>query len=115
MPGAKVSIIHEPEFERVPHPPLDIPPDHPLPRALAATVTKLTGRPPRMHGWAAFTDGALLQAAGIPAIIFGPGDVSLAHTDEEHITLSELVTAAEVYAVFAAVTCGSEDKTAVTG
>jgi acetylornithine deacetylase/succinyl-diaminopimelate desuccinylase family protein len=107
-PGARVSLAHEPEFDRVPHPPLEVHPDHPLPRALAATAARLTGRTPGIGNWGAFTDGALLQSAGMPAVIFGPGDVSLAHTDQEHIPLSELVTAAEVYAVFAATVCGCE-------
>jgi acetylornithine deacetylase/succinyl-diaminopimelate desuccinylase-like protein len=110
-PDARVSVIHEPEFDRIPHPPLEVQPDHPLPLTLSNTVARLTGRVPGMGSWSAFTDGALLQTAGIPAVIFGPGDVSLAHTDEEHIPLSELVMAAEVYAVFAAAVCGSEDKT----
>lgn len=107
-PDIYVSVAREPEFDRVAHPPLEIAADHPLTQALAETVTQVTGRAPRLGGWGAFTDGALLEAAGIPAIIFGPGDVSLAHTDDEHITLSELVAAAEVYAAFAAATCGME-------
>jgi acetylornithine deacetylase/succinyl-diaminopimelate desuccinylase-like protein len=101
--------MHEPEFDRVPHPPLEVQPDHPLPRTLSETVARLTGRAPDTGSWGAFTDAALLQTAGIPAVIFGPGDVSLAHADEERISLAELVMAAEVYAVFAAAVCGSED------
>jgi acetylornithine deacetylase/succinyl-diaminopimelate desuccinylase-like protein len=108
-PDARVSVVREPEFDRIPHPPLEVHPGHPLPRALGAAAARLTGRTPRMRGWGAFTDAALLQAAGIPAVIFGPGDVSLAHTDEERIALSEVVAAAEVYALFAAVACGLED------
>ncbi len=103
--------MREPEFKRVPHPPLEIQADHPLPRALSATVAQIRGEAPRAGSWGAFTDGALLQAAGIPAVIFGPGDVSLAHTDEERIALSELVDAAEIYALFAALACGLEDLT----
>ena len=33
----------------------------------------------------AWTDAALLNAAGIPAICFGPGDIALAHAAEEYI------------------------------
>jgi acetylornithine deacetylase/succinyl-diaminopimelate desuccinylase-like protein len=108
-PGARVSVVREPEFDRIPHPPLEVQPGHPLPCALSETVTRLTGRAPGIGSWGAFTDGAILQSAGIPAVIFGPGDVSLAHADEERIPLSELVMAAEVYAVFAAAVCRSED------
>jgi acetylornithine deacetylase/succinyl-diaminopimelate desuccinylase-like protein len=98
-------VVREPEFDRVPHPPLEVPVDHPLPYALAATVRRLTGRAPHFGTWGAFTDGALLQSIGIPTVIFGPGDVKLAHTDEEHIALSELTTAAVVYADFALAAC----------
>ena len=107
-PEAKVSVVREPEFDRIPHPPLDIAADHPLVRTLATVTTQLTGRTPRLDSWGAFTDGALLQEAGIPTVIFGPGDVSLAHTDDEHIELSQLMAAAELYAVFAAVVCSSK-------
>ena len=102
---AHISLLREPDMERVPHPPLELEPDHPLTRTLAAAVTSVTGQPPALLGWAAFTDGALLQAAGVPSIIFGPGDLSLAHSDEEHIQLSELVTAAEIYAAFTMMAC----------
>ncbi len=78
--------MREPEFDRVPHPPLEIHPDHPLPRALSATAAQIRGEAPGVGSWSAFTDGALLQAAGIPAVIFGPGDVSLAHTEQTRNT-----------------------------
>jgi acetylornithine deacetylase/succinyl-diaminopimelate desuccinylase family protein len=105
LPGVRASVVREPEFDQVPHPPLEVPVDHPLPHALAATISRLIGRAPHLGTWGAFTDGALLQSIGIPAVVFGPGDVKLAHTDEEHITLSELTTAAEVYADFALMAC----------
>jgi acetylornithine deacetylase/succinyl-diaminopimelate desuccinylase-like protein len=59
-----------------------------------------------MRGWAAYTDGALLQVAGIPTVVFGPGDLELAHSDTEYILLSDVVSAAEVYAVLALMACG---------
>jgi acetylornithine deacetylase/succinyl-diaminopimelate desuccinylase-like protein len=37
-----------------------------------------------------FCDAAILSAAGIPSIVFGPGDVAQAHTADEWISLSEL-------------------------
>jgi acetylornithine deacetylase/succinyl-diaminopimelate desuccinylase-like protein len=101
-PEAQVSLVREADMERVPHPPLELEPGHPLIHTLAEAISHVTGQSPALLGWAAFTDGALLQAAGIPTIVFGPGDLALAHGDEEHIVLSELVTAAEIYAAFAA-------------
>ena len=38
----------------------------------------------------AWTDAALLNAAGIPAICFGPGDIALAHAAEEYVPIDEI-------------------------
>jgi succinyl-diaminopimelate desuccinylase len=107
---AHISVVREPDVEQVPRPPLELMPEHPLTRALASTVGRLTGRTPNLRGWAAYTDGGLLQVAGIPTAVFGPGDLKLAHTDDEHIVLEEIVTAAEVYAGFAVVACAAQDQ-----
>jgi acetylornithine deacetylase len=44
----------------------------------------------------AWTDAALLNAAGIPAICFGPGDIGLAHAAEEFVPVREIESAARV-------------------
>jgi len=98
-------VVREPDVEVVPRPPREIAPDHPLTQTLARAVSYVTGQMPDLHGWAAYTDGALLQEAGIPTVIFGPGDLRLAHSDDEHILLSDVITAAEVYTTFALMAC----------
>lgn len=37
-----------------------------------------------------FTDAGVLAAAGIPSIVFGPGDIAQAHTRDEWVAVSEL-------------------------
>ena len=37
-----------------------------------------------------FCDAAVLAAAGIPGVVFGPGDIAQAHTADEWISVSEL-------------------------
>jgi acetylornithine deacetylase len=37
-----------------------------------------------------FCDAAILAAAGIPSVVFGPGDIAQAHTADEWISLAEL-------------------------
>ncbi|MEP6729499.1 MAG: ArgE/DapE family deacylase [bacterium] len=54
-----------------------------------------------IEGMSAWTDAALLNDAGIPAICFGPGDISLAHAAEEYIPLGEIDRATDVFASFA--------------
>jgi acetylornithine deacetylase len=44
----------------------------------------------------AWTDAALLNAAGIPAICFGPGDIGLAHAAEEYVMIEEIERATRV-------------------
>ena len=42
------------------------------------------------------TDAGMYCAAGIPCVVFGPGDIADAHTDAESIDLKELLTAREI-------------------
>ncbi len=42
------------------------------------------------------TDAALLNGAGIPTIVFGPGNIEMAHTAAECIALSDIEKAAEI-------------------
>ncbi len=49
----------------------------------------------------AWTDAALLNAAGIPAICFGPGDIALAHAAEEYVPITEIERATNVLTTLA--------------
>ena len=44
-----------------------------------------------------WTEASLFSAAGLTAIVFGPGDISQAHTADEWVALQQLVDAAEIY------------------
>jgi acetylornithine deacetylase/succinyl-diaminopimelate desuccinylase-like protein len=52
--------------------------------------------PVKIEGLSAWTDAALLNEAGIPAICFGPGNIALAHSAEEFVPVAEIVTATRV-------------------
>jgi acetylornithine deacetylase len=52
--------------------------------------------PVTIEGFSAWTDAALFNEAGIPAICFGPGDISLAHAAEEFIPVDEIGVATRV-------------------
>jgi acetylornithine deacetylase len=84
--------------------PSDVAVDAPIVRALDAALAS-NGEPVRVSGMSAWTDAALLNAAGIPAICFGPGDISLAHAAEEYIPLSEIERATAVLSALARQWC----------
>ena len=42
------------------------------------------------------TDAATLAGAGIPAVVFGPGDIARAHTCDEWVPLDEVEQASEI-------------------
>ncbi len=40
-------------------------------------------------------EGTWLERAGIPSIVFGPGDLRVAHSRDEHVVVEEVFTAAK--------------------
>jgi acetylornithine deacetylase len=42
------------------------------------------------------TDAAAIAEAGIPAVVFGPGDIAQAHTADEWIALKQVEQASEI-------------------
>jgi acetylornithine deacetylase len=85
--------------------PSDVKVDAPLVLGLSAAL-EACRLPRRIEGMSAWTDAALLNEAGIPAVCFGPGDISLAHAAEEYIPLEEIDQAAAVLTEFARSWCG---------
>ncbi|MFC3800847.1 M20 family metallopeptidase [Cohnella sp. GCM10012308] len=47
------------------------------------------------HGAAYGTDASKLARVGVPSIVFGPGDIRQAHTDDEWVELTEVCAAAD--------------------
>lgn len=78
-------------------PPFEIARDAPVVRALVASVQAAGGRTPRLVGEHPWFDAALLGAAGVPTVIFGPAGAG-AHAAEEWVDVPSVVTCAEVLA-----------------
>lgn len=87
-------------------PPSDVAPEAAVVQRLRAAL-EAEGHPIRVEGMSAWTDAAILNEAGIPAICFGPGDISLAHAAEEWVPLAEIDAATAVLARLA-MSWGSE-------
>ena len=78
--GAAKALFSRPAYE--------LPPDHELPRALAAALSDVGGTP-RVSGASFWTDAAVLGHAGIPSILFGPGGAGL-HSIEEYVNVADV-------------------------
>jgi acetylornithine deacetylase len=84
--------------------PSDVSVDAPIVRALEDALSGV-GESARIAGMTAWTDAALLNAAGIPAICFGPGDISLAHAAEEYVPVDEIERATRALSRLALTWC----------
>ena len=85
--------------------PSDVEVSAPIVTKLAAAI-RAEGLQAGIEGLSAWTDAALLNEAGIPAICFGPGDIALAHSAEEWVPVDEIEKATKVLARLATEWCG---------
>ena len=60
------------------------------------TALAAEGMAAPVEGLSAWTDAAILNEAGIPAICFGPGDIGLAHAAEEYVPVREIEQATAI-------------------
>ncbi len=82
-------------------------PDHLLPVTLADAAEAVTGRRPALLGVPYGADMRLFTGAGnTPCVIFGPGDVHLAHGADERVPLAEVELCARVLAAWVVETLG---------
>jgi succinyl-diaminopimelate desuccinylase len=81
----------------------EAPADIPIADAIRTATAAETGTTPPDVGFTGITDARFyLNDAAIPTVIFGPGDLSVAHTADEWIGVDDLVIGARTYArVFA--------------
>jgi acetylornithine deacetylase/succinyl-diaminopimelate desuccinylase len=89
VPGGMATMVHGP---------LEIAADHPLVLAAQNARAEMFGNAGALTAFPAWTDAALLsREAKIPCIVCGPGDLSLAHSAEESIAISEVEEAVRLY------------------
>lgn len=80
-----------------------IPSDHPLPIGLASMVEAVTGRRPALLGEPYGADMQMFVNVGAtPCVIFGPGDVRVAHSADENVPIDEVEDCARVLAAWVA-------------
>jgi acetylornithine deacetylase len=82
--------------------------NEPVVRALLAAGADV-GRPGRVGGLDNWHDGATFTRFGqTPAVCFGPGDVGVAHTVDEHVPVDDLVHCAQALAIAALRFCDED-------
>lgn len=106
-------VKHPPEVEWRNHwPPFEVEQGHPFISSCTSAYEKAAQTTPDMrpeactHGFAAVCDATFLGQSEIPTLVFGPGDVLIAHTLNEYVPVDELVLAAKTYALLAMDWCG---------
>jgi acetylornithine deacetylase len=85
--------------------PLETPEEAEITRAVQGAATKVLGHPAPIAGVPFWTDAALLSAAGIPSLLFGPAGAG-AHAAEEWVDLDSVEACARVYLETAMEFCG---------
>lgn len=83
-----------------------IEPDHPLVLALQEAV-RVVGRPGEVSAMTASCDAWVYNnQLHIPTVVFGPGSLGVAHSDQEHIAVRDMLEAAAALATFVRGFCG---------
>ncbi len=94
-------------------PPVPLLPDHPGMRLLADAHAAVTGAAPRLDMSPSVADAGWLADAGMPTVIYGPGDLANAHAVDESVAIADLVTACRVIARLALRWCSRPKEEAV--
>lgn len=104
---------HPPRFEWINNwPPASTPWEHDVVQTLVRAHERATGEPvpppspAHPVGFGAASDASFLEDEGIPSVVYGPGDLRIAHCRDESVDLDELVLAAKSLALCTLEWCG---------
>jgi acetylornithine deacetylase/succinyl-diaminopimelate desuccinylase len=102
FPGLATSLSRVPDgMATMIHGPIVTDPDHAIVVAAKEALVQQQ-MPPALTVFPAWTDASLIgREAGIPTIIWGPGELRCAHTPDEHIALADIARAVTLYAAAA--------------
>ena len=87
--------------------PAEVPPDAPICEAVKHAHERVTGEEPTEEGVPYGADMRLfIRFGGMPCVMYGAGDVNVAHAPDEHVSITELMTATKTIACLLADWCG---------
>jgi acetylornithine deacetylase len=75
-------------------PPFSVDPGADVVQSVARAAERVSGRPAELYGETYWMDAALIQAAGIPTVVFGPGGEG-AHSVDEWVDLASVEACAD--------------------
>jgi acetylornithine deacetylase len=82
--------------------PLETSPNEPLVKTLRAAFRETKNADPQIVGVPYYTEASLFSGKlGIPSCLIGAGDIQQAHAADEFVKISEVIEAAEIYALAA--------------
>ena len=81
---------------------LEIAQDSPVIKTISEAGKRILGKCPEFRGMITPGDSEYLVKAGIPSVLFGPGDEHLAHSADEWIAINDILTATKIYAAIIA-------------
>ena len=93
--GSWVRDHHRVSFDRLHNEAYQIPSEHPLVNAMVSSC-EAAGLSSKVHGMSASCDARLYyHRGGMPVIVFGPGSLRDAHSEQEKVGIVDLVKAAQ--------------------
>ena len=88
--------------------PAEVPVDSPIARAVARAHEGVTGHRPVVEAVSYGADMRLfVLLGGMPCVMYGAGDVGVAHAPDEHLNIEDLLTATKTIACLLADWCGT--------
>jgi acetylornithine deacetylase/succinyl-diaminopimelate desuccinylase-like protein len=92
LPEAKIDVAEDPKNFSQPF----YLQNHEIITFLEGSI-RCSGQNPQVVTMDASTDASRFNDAGIPTVVFGPGDIAQAHTTDEWIDLREVETASTIF------------------
>ncbi|HUV56805.1 MAG TPA: M20 family metallopeptidase [Dehalococcoidales bacterium] len=78
--------------------PVEISKEEAVIKTIMKGAKRILGKYPKFRGMLSPGDSAHLVNAGIPSVMFGPGQEQLAHSTNEWIAIDDILTAVKIYA-----------------
>lgn len=99
-------VAAEVRYIPLPRPAMEIAENELLTVKLVECIKRVSPETTGLEGFPGFADsGILYGVAGIKSMIFGPGDVAIAHSLNEYVEVEQIYKAAEIYANIALEIC----------